>query len=149
MKKLKITILILLLLIISFSVILWSKKDKAKVCFKDKCFIAEIADTEKERREGLQNRENLKSNAGMLFVFDGEEKHSFWMENTLIPLDIIWINKDKEVVFIKQNATPCSNCLSYTPDEKAKYVLEVNAGTTKDIGLKEGDKIILDKLFLW
>lgn len=137
------------LLLVSFSVLFYIQKDKVRVCFKDECFIAEVADTEKERRKGLQNRDSLKANAGMLFVFDREEHYSFWMKDTKIPLDIIWINEDKEVVSIEKNAEPCTVCSHYTPEEKAKYVLEVNAGTTEDVKIEKGDKVILDKIFLW
>ena len=91
-------------------------------------------------------RENLEQDKGMLFIFQEEGEYSFWMKNTLIPLDIIWINQNKEVVFIKKNFEPCTQevCPSVKPDKKAKYVLELNVGTVEQIGLKIGDKIIFD-----
>ena len=52
-------------------------------------------------------RESLNENSGMLFIFPKEDFHNFWMKNTLIPLDIIWINSAKEIVFIENNAQPC------------------------------------------
>ena len=58
-------------------------------------------------KNGLMFRENMDSDRGMLFIFEKEGEYPFWMKNTLIPLDIIWINKDKEVVFISENAQPC------------------------------------------
>ncbi len=87
-------------------------------------------------------REELDSNKGMLFVFSDEAKHSFWMKNTLIPLDIIWINENKEIVFISENNQPCvfDFCPAIYPDEKAKYVLELNGRTISKINLKVGDK---------
>ena len=125
-----------------------------KVCYKETrldspdasrarhgCFYVEIADTTEKQTKGLMNRENLDENRGMLFIFDNEGIYSFWMKNTLIPLDIIWLNENKEVVFIKNNAQPCEeeNCPSIKPDKEAKYVLEINGGMVDKIGLKIGD----------
>ena len=79
----------------------------------------EIADTPEKRAEGLMFRDHLNENSGMFFVFDEESSHSFWMKNTLIPLDIIWINADKKVVYIKHKAQPCNEeCESFYPLEK-------------------------------
>lgn len=119
------------------------------VCFKNNCFAVEIAETNLERSHGLMFREKLDLDKGMLFVFEEEGEHSFWMKNTLIPLDIIWINKAKEVVFISGNSQPCQEeyaCPSINPGKNAKYVLEINAGVAEKIGLKVGDKICFSKI---
>jgi len=90
---------------------------------------AEIADTPLKQARGLMFRKLLPENEGMLFIFDNEDYHGFWMMNTSIHLDIIWINKDMEIVHIEKNVQPCGIlCPVYKPKEKAKYVLEVNAG---------------------
>ncbi len=117
-----------------------------EVCFKENCFNAELAVTPKERARGLMFREELDADRGMLFIFDSEGIHPFWMKNTLIPLDIIWMDKDKEVVFIKRAAQPCRDgtCPLIHPTKKAKYVLEVNGGTAENIGLNVGDKLSFD-----
>ncbi|MCM8773944.1 MAG: DUF192 domain-containing protein [Candidatus Omnitrophica bacterium] len=88
-------------------------------------------------------RNNLEENRGMLFIFEEEDIYPFWMKNTFIPLDIIWINEDREVVFIKHSAQPCKEerCPSIYPDKKARFVLELKGGTAKKIGLNSGDKI--------
>ncbi len=88
-------------------------------------------------------RQSLPKDAGMLFVFDKEGEYPFWMKNTLIPLDIIWLDKDKKVIYINENTQPCKtvNCESYGTDKNSKYVLELNAGIAKEIGLKVGDLI--------
>ena len=106
----------------------------------------ELATTPLERTKGLMFRENLQG--GMLFIFEEEDTHSFWMKNTLIPLDIIWLNKNKEVVFIKKNAQPCKEkyCQSITPTKKAKYVLELNAFESDKLDIKVGNKIDLDNI---
>lgn len=138
-----------LLLIIPISWIalerIGNNQQQNKVCFENYCFYVELAKTARERNRGLMFRENLNSDEGMLFIFEEEKEYSFWMKNTLLSLDIIWINKDKGVVFIKKNAQPCpENCEDIKPDKKAGYVLEINAGITDKIGLKVGDRLIFD-----
>jgi len=121
----------------------WRSQRQRKVCFKNNCFDVELAITDEEQMQGLMFRKSLARNRGMLFIFKEEEMSSFWMKNTLIPLDIIWINENKEAVFISENTQPCKedSCFSIAPDKKAKYVLEINAGISKEIGLKVGDRL--------
>ena len=138
MKKILIIIigLILILLIFTFGV-----KKYSQVCFEENCFNVELAETAQKRVLGLMFRENLKENEGMLFIFEKEEIHPFWMKNTKIPLDIIWINNLNEIVYINKNTQPCIDyCPTINPNKNAKYVLEINAGISDKIGLKEGDK---------
>jgi hypothetical protein len=113
------------------------------VCFKTNCFSVEIADTEAEREKGLMNRESLGENKGMLFVYAQAGIYSFWMKNTLIPLDIIWLDQNGKVVFIKQDAEPCGSgaCPKISPDAAVRYVFEANAGVAKKMGLKIGDRL--------
>lgn len=115
------------------------------VCAKEKCFTVELAKTRNQIERGLMFREKMDKGNGMLFIFDKEGSYSFWMKNTLIPLDIIWINENKEVVFINGNTQPCKDlvCPQVNPKTKAKYVLELNAGIASEISLKVGDKIEL------
>ena len=146
-KKVFISIIIGVVAISIIFAVLFSATEKTtRACFEDNCFDVELALKPKEQRRGLMFREHLDLNKGMLFVFEEEGKHPFWMKNTLIPLDIIWINKNKEVVFISENTQPCkeSSCFSIKPSENAKYVLEINGGISKKIGLIIGDKIDLD-----
>lgn len=115
-----------------------------KVCIKDICVQAEIADSEAEKTRGLMYRQSLAWESGMLFIFDEELLHSFWMKNTLIPLDIIWIDSDKNIVDITQNALPCKEeqeCESIIPVLEVKYVLEVNSGFTEQNKIRVGDKV--------
>lgn len=87
----------------------------------------EVAKTLQQRKQGLMGREKLEKNHGMLFIFEESKPHSFWMKNTKIPLQIIWLDKEKNIVET-QVATPCKTkeCPVYIPKEKAKMVLEVN-----------------------
>ena len=99
---------------------------------------AEIADDAGERQNGLSNRKDLAPDAGMLFVFDdSSDQHCFWMKDTLIPLDMIWLDESKNVVTIRENVQPDSYPQSFCPDRDAKYVLEVNAGRASQLGIKE------------
>ena len=143
MKKRNLVILIIIFVILILLFFYIVNSNKNKVCFSENCFKVEIASTSEELSKGLMFRENLEKDSGMLFIFPEENFHSFWMKNTLIPLDIIWINSDKEIVFIKHDAKHCqeNNCESFTTNETAKYVLELNAGTAEKINLSGGDNL--------
>lgn len=106
---------------------------------------AEVAATDADRERGLMFRTSLDENAGMLFVFPGLDVLSFWMKNTLIPLDLIWLNERKEIVYFV-TADPCKKdpCGSYIPMQKAMYVLEVNGGFVKKHRLMLGQQLIFD-----
>ena len=121
-----------------------------KVCFENKCFEVEIADTLEERERGLMNRAKLDLNNGMFFVFEKEGVYNFWMKNVLIPLDMIWIDGNNKVVFINENAEPCKvePCEVFSSDKKAKYVLEVNGGVSREIELNIGDEVKFNFLTL-
>lgn len=110
-------------------------------CIKEACFSVETASSPEELARGLMFREHLDYDKGMLFIFKTEGRHSFWMKNTLIPLDIIWINSEKEIVFIFEDAQPCKNepCPSIVPDKDAKYVLELNSGAAETFNFSLGD----------
>lgn len=104
---------------------------------------AEVAENTAEIRKGLMYRNELPKNEGMLFVLSFEGKHSFWMKNTLIPLDMVWINSQKEVVHIDHSAPPCRRdpCPGYRTPYPAKYVLELNGGWSIENGLNLGDQV--------
>jgi len=100
----------------------------------------EIADDEDRRMTGLMFRDKMDENQGMLFLFLVEEQQAFWMKNTILPLDIIYINSKREVVSIQKNAEPYSE-RSLPSMKPAQYVLEVNAGYTDKYGIREGTRI--------
>lgn len=141
-------ILILILGIILAAVFIVSKKlNISEVCFKSNCYSVELAMTDTERERGLMYRDRLDLGNGMLFVFDSDGIYPFWMKNTLIPLDMIWLDGDGKVVYIYKNARPCEEedeCSNIIPPDSARYVLEINAGEADRIGLKEGDELILN-----
>ncbi|MBR9707162.1 MAG: DUF192 domain-containing protein [Candidatus Diapherotrites archaeon] len=104
--------------------------------------LVEVADIDAERSQGLMFRASLAENAGMWFVFDGEKQRTFWMKNTLIPLDIIFVDSEFKVVDIK-SAVPCESdpCTTYSSKSPAQFVLEVNAGFAKKHSLSIGDVV--------
>lgn len=97
----------------------------------------EIVDTEAEITTGLMYRRSMPANAGMLFIFDRPEPRSFWMKNTYIPLDIIFIDDLQKIVTIQSNTRPLSEA-SVPSSRPAQYVLEVNAGFCQQHGITEG-----------
>jgi uncharacterized membrane protein (UPF0127 family) len=87
-------------------------------------------------------RNKLPQNKGMLFVFQEEQIHAFWMKNMRFPLDIIWADADKRIVDIRENALPCQeSCPHIVPEFPAKFVLEVNAGFVENNNIQVGDKL--------
>ena len=111
------------------------------VCVRENCFQVELAQTRIQRDKGLMYREKLDKDKGMLFIFDKEGIYPFWMKDTLIPLDIIWIDGNNKIVFISHNVQPCKSliCSSIIPPGPAKYVLEINAGLAVENQIKIGD----------
>ncbi len=92
-------------------------------------FYLEVAQTKETQEKGLMNREKLEANGGMIFVFSNVGLYPFWMKNTLIPLDIIWVDENKKIIDFMV-AEPCEKnpCKIYKPAGKAKYVIELLAG---------------------
>ena len=131
----------LILFLICIFLVGCSQNDKL-VCIKDKCLTVEIADSKELQMVGLMNRDHLDADKGMLFVFKENTIHTFWMKNTLIPLDMIWRDENKEVVHIEENALPCKSepCQTYNHEVKARYVLETNSGFVKENNIKEKNK---------
>ncbi len=110
------------------------------VVFDNVSFDVEIAQTPEERSKGLMFREFMPENHGMLFAFDDDVPRSFWMKNTLIPLDIIFLDGNMTVVDVK-NAVPCVEDPCSTYSAHGKYVLEINAGLAEKYGIKSGSKM--------
>jgi uncharacterized membrane protein (UPF0127 family) len=103
-------------------------------------FEVEVVSTPADRERGLMFRKSLGANAGMLFLYPAEAPVAFWMKNTLIPLDMLFLKADGSIAHIAHNAVP----LDETPIESGapvKAVLEVNGGTTAALGIKDGDRV--------
>jgi uncharacterized membrane protein (UPF0127 family) len=111
----------------------------------DKTYFVDLALTPAEREKGLGDRTLVGGNdptkAGMLFVFDEPDQYGFWMKDTLIPLDMIWISADKTIIHIAKNVQPESYPTIYQPDEDALYVLELAGGQAEKDLLAVGQKV--------
>ena len=105
----------------------------------------EIADSDYETQTGLMYREAMAENHGMLFIFPDEALRSFYMKNTKIPLDIIYIDKALRIISIQKNAQPLDES-GLPSDAPAQYVLEVNAGLADKWSLQEGDRIEFSRI---
>ena len=103
---------------------------------------AEIADTTEKRAKGLMYRDSLPKDRGMLFTFAEPQLWTFWMKNTRISLDIIWMDGKKRIVHIERNVPTCprtdDGCPQYQPNDNAVYVLELAAGTADTLKLQRG-----------
>ena len=120
----------------------------AEVRFPDATTVrVEVADTPAKRQRGLMFRESLAPNEGMIFLFEEPGYYPFWMKNTLIPLDMLWLREDGRVVSIAESVPPCKGdpCPTYppTPGTQALYVVEVVSGFAKAHGVKVGDVLEL------
>jgi len=144
-KKFIPVILLIALLILLVLIKINSTKEYpiTEVCIKDSCFQVELAETLEERQQGLMYRTELQESGGMLFIFPEEGEYGFWMKNTLIPLELIYMNESFGVVEIAQ-LQPCKNdpCNSYLPVQAATYVLEVNEGFAGRHNISVGSKLL-------
>jgi len=104
-------------------------------------FRVELARTPEERERGLMYRDKLAADAGMLFIFERPAPQTFWMKNTLIPLDMIFIGADRTIVGIVENAEP----LTLTPrgvPEPSQFVLEIGGGLSARLGIRAGQHVL-------
>ncbi|WP_082837195.1 DUF192 domain-containing protein [Labrenzia sp. OB1] len=103
-------------------------------------FEVEVAANDRERARGLMFREEMAADHGMLFIFEGEGDRYFWMKNTPLPLDIIYISAESRIVSIAADTTPFSEAV-VPSGAPARYVLELNAGTSARLGIEPGDAV--------
>ena len=103
--------------------------------------VADVAETDGQRTKGLSVKDTLHENEAMLFVFNTEAEHPFWMKNMKFPIDMIWLNNYKTVVHIEHNVQPCTLelfCQVYKPNNNSLYVLETASGFAERHGIVEG-----------
>ena len=138
--------------ILIFSSIAFTKANANEITFQNSSLIIqtkdseyifniEIAITEKERSIGLMYRKELKQNEGMLFLYPKKQIIKMWMKNTLIPLDMIFINNSGKIIDIFKMTIP-KDLTPIGPDLKLKGVLEINGGLTSYLNINKGDLII-------
>lgn len=150
-KNVIIIVPVLLLFIVIFRVFFYHPDPKKNVFqIKGKEYNLEVAVTLSQKEEGLMNRQQLCSHCGMIFVSSVEMPQIFWMKNTLIPLDIVFLDKDGVVINIAnavpEPGTPDSQLQLYRSSRNAKYAIELNAGDSQKLQLVSGDKIDLSAL---
>jgi len=140
--------ILVFLVVVSTFLLVKNKSKSERVVFPDLGvgFEVEIAKTEKQRMLGLMYRPFLAINSGMLFIFEQEQIQKVWMKNTLIALDVVFISDNGFVVSVIQSMMPCNKepCEIYSSDNKARYMLELNAEVVKRKGIKVGQKIIFE-----
>jgi uncharacterized membrane protein (UPF0127 family) len=108
-----------------------TRPSDAAVLPSGRIYSLEVARTPQEQEQGLMFRESLPEKAGMLFSFTDKGVHHFWMKNTMIPLDMVWMDAEGKVIFVSANTPPCKAdpCPSYGPDSPAASVLEIAGGS--------------------
>ena len=115
----------------------------SSVELKGHTFSVEIADTDATREHGLMDRTEMAADHGMLFVFQDDIPRAFWMKNTKIPLDMLYFDADRRLVSVQHNVPPCTAdpCPAYSSGAPARYVLELNGGEARKIGVMAGDEM--------
>jgi len=110
--------------------------------FGDKTYNFQIADTPAKQELGLSGRENLQPREGMLFTYNKpSEGLCFWMKDMRFSLDIIWLDSQKRIVHIEPSLAPATYPNTFCPGTAAQYVVEINAGRSRDLGLQTGQKL--------
>jgi uncharacterized protein len=144
-KNIIILSLAVFLILLIISLLTFLKKghhfpENLGVVINNNDYYLEVAQNNQERKKGLSDRQEICSNCGMLFIFDKEDKHSFWMKDTHLPLDIIWLNSKKEIVKIITAAQTDSETI-YTNKIPAKYAIELPANESLKLKLQIGNTI--------
>ena len=143
-------LLVLTLILINFFILSYQKKilteELTWKVHESKNLRLEISDNFHKRKIGLMNRQFLEKNKGMIFIYDNLEPVNIWMYKTFIPLDIIFLKKNK-ITKITPNAKPCLDlpCKLYPSSEPVDMIIEINAGQAKILNLKVGDDLIFLK----
>src|SRR3989337_2324833 len=110
-----------------------------------KVIMAEVAITHDEHIRGLRFREHLADDSGMLFIYPLDGIHGIWMKNCLVSLDLLWLDRDNRIIYMKERVPPCraEPCPTYKPPLKSRYVLEVHEGLADKEGLVPGSQLFL------
>jgi uncharacterized membrane protein (UPF0127 family) len=107
-----------------------------------------VADSDEERKQGLSGVRSLREREGKLFIFDTNDRHGIWMKDMLMPLDIIWIDENLQIVHYVENVSPESFPEVFTPPSDARFVLEMNAHFVASLRTKVGDRLTLPSVLL-
>lgn len=110
---------------------------------KGQRYSIELAEDDASRAQGLMERTQMAADHGMLFVFDDDAPRAFWMKNTKIPLDMLFFDAERHLVSVQHDVPPCvaDPCPAYSSGAPARYVLELNSGHARRLGLTPGDEL--------
>lgn len=138
--------LVLLLVALVVSYIVTNFKPTTELRMGGGVYQVWVADTEAERVQGLSGVEQLPLNGGLLMKFESDSAWGIWMKDMQMPLDIIWLDKDKKVVYIVKNASPESSTdVVFAPKQPARYVVELPAGSVDKAAIQTGAKATFDE----
>jgi uncharacterized membrane protein (UPF0127 family) len=114
---------------------------------KGQRFSIEIADNDASREHGLMDRESMPQDHGMLFVFQDDQPRSFWMKNCKFAQDMLFFDADRRLVSVQHDVPPCTAdpCPPYSSGAPARYVLELNAGQARKLGVSPGDELQIQR----
>lgn len=128
---------VLIALVVAF--IVTNFKPTTQVWINAAMYTVQLANNEAERTRGLSGVEDLGMNGGLLMQFPEDSECGIWMQDMLIPLDIVWLNQDKTVIFLKKNVSPdLGTSTVMRPKEPCRYVLELPAGSIDKAGIRSG-----------
>jgi uncharacterized protein len=144
-KTISIIIIAIIFICLYFLVFRYRPGKNIQISIKNQPFDVEIAKTIAQKSKGLSKRSFLCPNCGMLFIFDFNSTQPFWMKDTLIPLDMIWLDSLGKIVDIQtavpEPNTPITKLKIYQNSTPAKFVIELNSGVSQQLDLKIGDTI--------
>ena len=121
--------------------------DAPSVELKGQRFSIEFAEDDAARNRGLMNRTEMAADHGMLFVFQDDAPRAFWMKNTKIPLDMLFFDAERKLVSVQHDVPPClaDPCRGYSSGAPARYVLELNGGQARKLGVQSGDELSIHR----
>lgn len=111
----------------------------------EETFQVEVVRDTQGIEKGLSGRELIPEDHGMLFVLDTSQEHAFWMKGMRFPLDLIFIGSAMQITEILENLQPCEDCPVHFPKMRPAYLIEINAGLTKRLGIAIGDTLVINK----
>ena len=133
-------IVVLLIFMIDIS----SKQDFSKMIVNGKEINLEVVKTLEDKRKGLSGRDSLDIDVGMLFLFEDSAIRSFWMKEMNFPIDILWIDENREIVGIEESVSPNSFPQKFLSPKPVPFVVEVNGGWSREHKIKVGDTVEFD-----
>lgn len=142
-KTILITVILLFVTIICIFIVFVkaNKSDTVKVQIGGVNYSLELVNTDATRQQGLSGKPKLESNTGMLFDFKQDGYWQIWMKDMNFAIDILWINNQKQIVGVKQDALPQNYPESYGAEQQSQYVIELPAGSVKERNIKIGDTL--------